>query len=187
MLKVFFQTFSTNEKAPVDTQTVPQTTAILSTLEVIMNRLSFRSFSFQAVFGSKYLPVCKMKTTASPKRSRLFRNYALFFLFSSSSMGGFVAGFDAQILMQKPNSAHKWQWKLSIQPWKHPKLGMFRLRQVHVWEGGSRLVRLRVSVGHFKEICFIAKTQECLLSKCKFAYLRAGDVKVKTKKHLWAF
>lgn len=100
MLKVFFQTFSTNEKAPVDTQTVPQTTAILSTLEVIMNRLSFRSFSFQAVFGSKYLPVCKMKTTASPKRSRLFRNYALFFLFSSSSMGGFVAGFDAQILMK---------------------------------------------------------------------------------------
>lgn len=81
MLKVFFQTFSTNEKAPVDTQTAPQTTAILSTLEVIMNRLSFRSFSFQAVFGSKYLPVCKTKTTASPKRSRLFRNYALFFCF----------------------------------------------------------------------------------------------------------
>lgn len=186
MLKVFFQTFSTNEKAPVDTQAVPQTTAILSTLEVIMNRLSFRSFSFQAVFGSKYLPVCKMKTTASPKRSRLFRNYALFFVFLLQ-YGRFRRRLWCSNSHEKPNSAHKWQWKLSIQPWKHPKLGMFRLRQVHVWEGGSRLVRLRVSVGHFKEICFIAKTQECLLSKCKFAYLRAGDVKVKTKKHLWAF
>ena len=67
-----------------------------------MNRLSFRSFSFQAVFRSKYVPVCKMKTTASPKRSRLFRNYPFFFFFffSSSSMGGFVAGFDAPILMK---------------------------------------------------------------------------------------
>ena len=108
-----------------------------------------------------------MKTTASPKTIQTFQE--LYFFFSPPSpvwevFVFFVAGFDAPILMENQtrliNDSGNFQFSRENIPNWACFLSFFffkQRQQVHVWEGGSCLVRLRVSVGHFKEICFIAK------------------------------
>lgn len=111
-------------KALLDSESsckVPQKTAMTSILKIITNRFSFYSFSCQASFGCKYLAVCKMKTTPSPKQSRLFRNDAYFLQYVWKSHIEVVTGFDAPIVM-KPTRLINDRGNFQFSREKHPKL-----------------------------------------------------------------
>lgn len=170
---------------------VPQKTASMSIFNIIMNSFSFHSLSFQAFFGCKYLAVSKMKTTPPPKQSRLFRNDAYFLQHVWKSHSEVVTGFDTPIVM-KPAQLIKGRGNFQFSHEKHPKLersgflqpassyALLRLQQVHVWEGGSRWWDCVFQSATLKT-CVLLPNTRMFLSKCKFAYLRIEDVKVKTK------
>lgn len=136
-----------------------------------------------------------MKTTPSPKQSRLFRNDTYFSLWHQriwKSHNEVVTGFDAPTVM-KTNSTHKWLWKLSIQPWKTPKnwSGLGFLYQ----PAGFMAAASACLSGRLGELCWwgcmfqsatlkshiLLPNAKMFLSKCKMAYLRAWRCESKNK------
>lgn len=137
--------------------------------------IKFPSFS-RLSSGCKYLAVCKIETTPSPQESRLFRNDAYFFwaVFGNHTLGPSRLWCYS---CHETDAAHKWPWKLSIQPREkkkttttatvrsgtvcvssaHQHLQGFTAATSACVRGRLVLAGLHVSVCHFKDSSFITK------------------------------